>query len=52
MKCNICGRFDIPLYRQNVKGVKGVFHCEVHNLKTIDSSVRELVDFVSGKGCR
>ena len=39
IKCFICGRQDVALFRQNEKGVKGIFACLVHNKMNIPEDV-------------
>ncbi len=41
LKCCICGRSDVALYRQNEKGVPGIWACIVHD-KAKDQETLEL----------
>lgn len=44
--CYVCGVDDLELYRQNEKGVKGVFACPEHNIGKVDEMVLEIVDII------
>jgi len=50
MKCRECGRSDIPLFRQNEKGVPGVWACEAHTKKNVDPVVKEIMTMIERKG--
>lgn len=43
MKCAHCGRTDGPLFRQNEKGVPGIWACEACNQKPTDPAVALVV---------
>lgn len=47
MTCEICGRGmkeHVNLYRQNEKGVKGVWRCDDHNTLPISPEVQQIVE--------
>ena len=44
-KCHVCGKAS-PLFRQNEKGVPGIWACDEHNKKPVDPLVKEIVDAV------
>lgn len=46
--CYVCGRNNLELYRQNEKGVKGVFACPEHNVGKVDEMVLEIVAVIKG----
>lgn len=46
MKCVKCGCTDKPLFRQNEKGVPGVWACEPCSTQPIDPEVAELVAII------
>ncbi len=50
ISCNICGRNDLPLYRQNKKGERGIFHCGEHNIKPVDPKVEEITSIIGSYG--
>lgn len=48
MRCFKCGCSpqDEALFRQNEKGVKGIWACAWHRAAPVDSQVQELVDVI------
>lgn len=40
--CVVCGRKDIPLYRTNPKGEKGIWACEEHHLSSVDPITKDI----------
>lgn len=49
MTCEICGRGIVDgaaLFRQNEKGVKGIWRCREHNQKPIDVEVNDIVSAI------
>ena len=53
MKCHVCGlgppEDPVTLYRQNEKGVKGVWACRTHNTRPIDADEAELIAILEEK---
>jgi len=53
MKCHICGlgppQDPITLYRQNEKGVIGIWACATHNQRPINADERELIEILEDK---
>ena len=49
MTCEVCGRGPLPqhggisVFRQNEKGVKGIWRCAVHVTAPVDPEVAEIV---------
>jgi hypothetical protein len=46
MKCEICGKtpfMGATLFRQNEKGVVGIWRCEEHNRKFDDTQLHQIV---------
>ena len=50
IKCCICGRQDVALFRQNEKGVKGVFACLVHNKVVLSEDVFKITKSIQNGG--
>lgn len=53
MRCYVCGlgppEDPVTLYRQNEKGVKGIWACAEHNTRSIDPDEAELIRILEDK---
>lgn len=55
MQCHICGKGPAPehggvtVYRQNEKGVPGIWACEQHRKAPVDPETQDIVDIIEGK---
>lgn len=48
MKCFQCQKdvMETPLFRQNEKGVQGIWACKEHNTQELDPLVEEITDII------
>jgi hypothetical protein len=53
VECEVCGRGPqqgTAVFRQNEKGVPGIWRCAVHNKAPISAEVKEITDIIQQAG--